>query len=85
MKYVKGPRTPTGLNNTTRTPSDEPLEPILILLREPVGLLPAGFTYEIPRFEAERLIHRRVATAVGKLGTIPDLTLSDQECVEAGI
>jgi hypothetical protein len=60
-------------------------DPLLIRLTESVGNLPSGFVYELPRFEAERLIMRRKATAVGTLGTIADLTLSDLECREAGL
>ena len=59
-------------------------ESLLIRLVENVGLLPAGHVYEIPRFEAERLILRRKATAVGKLGTMPDLTLTEAEFAEVG-
>lgn len=61
------------------------VKPLLIRLTEDVGKLPAGFVYELPRFEAERLIARRVATAVGKLGTIADISLTEAECREAGI
>ena len=60
-------------------------DPLLIRLTESVGNLPSGFVYELPRFEAERLIIRRKATAVGTLGTIADLTLTEQECAEAGL
>jgi hypothetical protein len=52
---------------------------------EPVGKLPAGYVYELPAFEATKLIHRRVATAVGSLGTMPDVALTEQECSEAEI
>lgn len=64
-----------------------PLEPLLIRLTEDVGVLPAGpgFTYELPAFEAHRLIARRKAVAVGRLGALPDVTLNEQECLEAGI
>ena len=60
-------------------------DPLLIRLTEDVGNLPSGFVYELPRFEAERLILRRKATAVGTLGVFADLTLTDQECAEAGL
>ena len=63
----------------------ESTEPLLVRLIEEIGKLPAGFTYELPRFEAERLIARRAAIAVGNLGVIPDISLSEQECAEAGL
>lgn len=67
-----------------RTTIELPItDPLLIRLTEDVGNLPSGFVYELPRFEAERLIMRRKATAVGTLGTIADLTLTEQECLEA--
>lgn len=61
------------------TPIDFPLEPLLIKLEQSVGLLPGGYIFEIPRYEALRLIRHRKATAVGKLGTIADATLTEQE------
>lgn len=67
------------------TPIEFPLEPLLIRLIEDVAVLPAGFIYELPAFEAHRLIARRKATAVGRLGTMPDVTLTEQECAEAGL
>lgn len=54
-------------------------EPLLVRLTEDVGKLPAGFTYEVPRFEAERLIARRKAIAVGRLGTIADVVISEDD------
>jgi hypothetical protein len=67
------------------TPVEFPLEPLLIRLTEDVGPLPAGFTYELPAFESRRLIARRKAVAVGRLGTIPDVKLTEDECREAGL
>lgn len=84
MAFVPQPR--NRVDNTPRTPSDDPLEPLLIRLLEPIGLLPAGsFVYELPRFESERLIMRRKATAVGNLGMMADITLTEDELAEAGI
>jgi hypothetical protein len=60
-------------------------EPLLIRLTEDVGKLPAGFVYELPRFEAERLLHKRKAVAVGSIGTMADLSLTEDECEEAGL
>jgi len=54
-------------------------EPLLCRLTEDVGNLPAGFTYELPRFETERLIARRKATAVGAIDTVPDLVISEDD------
>ena len=73
-------------SRTKRRIKQAPIEEsLLIRLTEDVGKLPAGFTYELPRFEAERLIMRRKATAVGTLGTMADLTLTQDECEDAGI
>jgi hypothetical protein len=84
MAFVPQPR--NRVDNTPRTPSDDTLEPLLIRLLEPIGLLPAGsFVYELPRFESERLIMRRKATAVGKLSTLADIHLDEDECREAGL
>jgi hypothetical protein len=60
-------------------------DPLLIRLTENVGKLPAGFVYELPRFEAVSLIHRRKATAVGNIGVMADLTLTEDELQEAGL
>jgi hypothetical protein len=60
-------------------------EPLLVRLIENVGPLPSGFIYNLPRFEAEKLIRRKKATAVGMLGVMPDLTLTEDEVAEAGI
>jgi hypothetical protein len=79
-RYVQPPRNKP--DTEPRTPSDDPLEPLLIRLLEPIGNLPSGFTYSLPRFESEILIMRRKAVAVGKLGTIPDLVLSEDELAE---
>jgi hypothetical protein len=80
-RYVQPPRNKP--DTEPRTPSDAPLEPLLIRLLEPIGLLPAGsFVYELPRFESEILIMRRKAVVQGKLGTIPDLVLSEDELAE---
>jgi hypothetical protein len=82
-RYVQPPRNKP--DTEPRTPSDDPLEPLLIRLTEPVGNLPSGFTYSLPRFESEILIMRRKATAVGTLGVMADLTLTEDECAEADI
>jgi hypothetical protein len=52
---------------------------------EPVGNLPSGFMYSLPRFESEILIMRRKAVAVGSQGVIPDIVLTESELQEAGI
>jgi len=54
-------------------------QPLLIRLTEDVGKLPAGFSYHLPRFEAELLIMRRKATAVGSLDASPDLIISEDD------
>jgi hypothetical protein len=82
-RYVQPPRNKP--DTEPRTPSDDPLEPLLIRLMEPVGNLPSGFTYSLPRFESEILIMRRKAVAVGSQGVIPDIVLTESELQEAGI
>jgi len=62
-----------------RNPSEFLEEPLLVRLTEDMGLLPANFTYHLPRFEAERLIARRKATAVGTLDTAPDLVIDEDD------
>jgi len=58
----------------------KPAPPMLIRLLVDVGKLPAGFTYALSAFEAQRLIARRKAVALGALRTqTPDLTLSEEE------
>lgn len=61
------------------------IEPLVIRLTADVGKLPEGFTYSLPRFQAERLLARRVAIVCGNLHTIPDVALTEEECQEAGI
>jgi hypothetical protein len=82
-RYVQPPRNKP--DTEPRTPSDDPLEPLLIRLMEPVGNLPSGFMYSLPRFESEILIMRRKAVAVGSQGVIPDIVLTESELQEAGI
>jgi hypothetical protein len=82
VSYVPKPR--NKMDNTPRTPSDDPLEPLLIRLTEDVSVLPKGFIYSLPRFDAEILIMRRKAVAVGKLGMMADITLTEDELAEAG-
>jgi hypothetical protein len=77
---------PTPQNVDLSVKEDElELPPLLIRLTTDAGKLPSGLIYALPRFEAERLIMRRLATAVGTLGILPDLTLSEEELAEAGI
>lgn len=60
-----------------------PLEPLLVKLDEPFGLLPSGYIFELPRYEAMRLLRMRKAVAVGRLGTHADISLNEMECREA--
>jgi hypothetical protein len=83
MGHVPQPR--NKIDSTPRQPSDLLTEPLLIRTIENCGLLPKGFVFEIPRFEAERLIMRRKAIAVGTINTLPDLTLTEDDCIEAVI
>lgn len=78
-------RFPPKIERAVLEPSFYASHPLLIRLSEDVGKLPSGFVYELPRFEAERLIARRKATAVGSVGVIADLVLTEDECVEAGL
>jgi len=52
---------------------------------EQVGNLPPGLSYELPERIALGLIMRRKAQAIGSLGALADLTLTEEECREAGI
>jgi hypothetical protein len=81
--HVPPPR--NKVDNTPRQPSEFLTEPILVRLLEDVPPLPKGLVYSLPAYEATRLIYRRVATAVGSLSVLPDITLSEQECAEAGL
>jgi hypothetical protein len=82
MAFVPPPRNKP--DNTPREPSELLTEPLLIRLTESVGGLSAGsLIYSLPRFEAEKLIMRRKATAVGTLGTMADLSLTQEEFDEA--
>jgi hypothetical protein len=83
MSHVPRPR--NEVDNTPRQPSDLLTEPLLIRTIEDCGLLPRGCVFELPRFEAECLIMRRKAIAVGTINTLPDLTLTEDECIEAGV
>jgi len=83
MSYVPRPRNKPDL--TPRQPTELLTESLLIRLTESVGKLPAGFVYELPAFEGVRLVHRRLATVVGSVGVLPDLTLTEDECFEAGL
>jgi hypothetical protein len=58
---------------------------LLVRLTTDVGLLPKGYAIELPRFESLRLIRRGLAcaVAVGDFRTLPDLTLTEEECGEA--
>jgi hypothetical protein len=60
---------------------------LLIRLTTDVGLLPKGYAIELPRFESLRLIRRGLAcaVAVGTLSAAPDLTLTEDDCIEAGL
>jgi len=58
----------------------KPAPPMLIRLTEDVGRLPAGFTYALSAFEAQRLIARRKAVALGGYKQqSADLALSEEE------
>jgi hypothetical protein len=86
MAFVSQPRNkPEHYDRTT--PIELPIcEPLLVRLTDDIGILPAGsLIYSLPRFEAEKLIMRRLATAVGTLGVMADLTLTEDEFAEAGI
>jgi len=68
------------MDNTPRKPSGFIEEPLLVRLLVDVGKLPAGFVYDLPRYEAQRLIARRKAVAVGGYKQqSADLTLSEEE------
>lgn len=79
--HVPGPRNKP--DHTPRKPSGFIEEPLLVRLLVDVGKLPAGFTYALPAYEAQRLIARRMATAVGSLGQTADLELTEDELEEA--
>jgi hypothetical protein len=81
--HVPPPR--NKVDNTPRQPSEFMTETICVRLLEDVGKLPAGYTYSLPRFEAARLCHRRKAVAIGSFSALADITLTEQECLEAGI
>jgi len=72
-------------DNEPRQPSGFITELLLVRLTENVGRMPAHLTYELPAYEALRLIHRRKAHAVGTLGTVADLVLDEHDCTEAGL
>jgi hypothetical protein len=85
MAFVSQPRNkPEHYDRTT--PIELPLtEPLLVRLTADVGKLPTGFVYSLPRSLAELLVLHRLATAVGTLGVIPDITLTEDEVAEVGI
>jgi hypothetical protein len=60
-------------------------EPLLVRTTQDVGKLPAGFIYNLPRLTAQLLIGKRLGIAIGSLGVMADLTLTEDECIEAGI
>jgi hypothetical protein len=74
LNIPKNSRTPRR-----RIGMSKPAPPMLIRLTEDVGKLPAGFVYELPAFEAKRLLTRRKATAVGMLRQTADLALTPEE------
>jgi hypothetical protein len=58
----------------------KPAPNLLIRLIEDVGKLPAGFTYSLPMYEAQRLIARRKAVPVGAYKTVePDVVLTQED------
>jgi hypothetical protein len=44
-----------------------------------VGLLPCGIACKLPREHALRLVRQKLATVVGDLGAIPDVTVDESD------
>jgi hypothetical protein len=64
--------------NNTREPYEIPLtQAILVRPIEDVGLLPSGIVCEIPREHALRLVRQKLATVVGDLGAVADVTVDE--------
>jgi hypothetical protein len=66
----------------TREAFELPLiQPILIrpIPIDGVGLLPCGLTCELPREHALRLVRQKLATVVGSLEAIADVTVAEDE------
>jgi hypothetical protein len=76
---------PPRMERAVLEPSFYAEHPLLVRLTENVGKLPAGFVYELPPRLAQTLIASRKAQAVGNFGIMADLSLTEDECVEAGI
>ena len=76
---------PRGINPITHPDSLQTFfltEPLLVRLTTDTGKLSSGYIYSLPRRLAELLILHKLATAVGSLGILPDLTLTEDELAE---
>jgi hypothetical protein len=79
LKFVRNSHKRRRIGMSERPPD------ILIRLLENCGLLPCDFCYRLPERVALSLIAKRKATVVGALGATADLSLTLEECIEAGI
>jgi len=73
---------PTHYDRTIELPIADPL---VIRLNEDIGPLRAGLLCSLPAYEATRLVRRRMATVVGTLGVMADLTLTEDELAEVAL
>lgn len=77
-------RTPNKVDNGLSRQPSAPLDtPLLVRLHTDYCKLPAGFTYELPRYAAELLLRQKVAHMVGTVGAQPDLTLDESDWEQA--
>ena len=59
--------------------------PILIGLRENLGLLPAGLLLQLPQMVTLMLIRRGLCSVVGTLAATADLVLTREELPDTGL
>ena len=76
--------------STIETPEEViftlPLDrPILIRLRENLGLLPAGLLLQLPQMVTLMLIRRGLCSVVGTLPATADLVLTREELPDTGL
>ena len=76
--------------STIETPEVPPItlpldRPILIRLRENLGLLPAGLLLQLPQMVTLMLIRRGLCSVVGTLAATADLVLTREELPDTGL
>lgn len=67
------------LDTTGRAPTGFIEEPLVLRLLSDYGKLPSGFCYSLPLHATWLILRRRIGVAVGTLGALPDLTLTEDE------